>query len=65
MLELRIGWFVKATVGDTKDPGSALFRRFRAAFVNLEAGISRETLVRLDLCNKPEWVDRLVAETLI
>ena len=28
MLELRIGWFLKATVGDTKDPGSALFRRF-------------------------------------
>ena len=52
-------------MGDTKDPGSALFRRFRAAFVGIEKGIGRETLTRLNLTNEPEWVVNLARETLL
>ena len=58
-LELRMEWFVRATVGDTKDPGSSLFRRFQASFTSLESGYTRENLRRLDLSKEPEWVQEL------
>ena len=58
-------WFVRATVGNTKDPGSSLFQRFHASFTSLESGYTRENLRRLDLSQEPEWVQELAHETLI
>lgn len=62
--ELRMKWFCQTVCGNTKDPGCKLFRRFQAAFVNLEEQMTADNLVRLDLSTRPEWVQELAIETL-
>ena len=64
ILELRLKWFGQAVVGVSKDPGSALFRRFQVQFTTLEDGFTKENLLRLDLTNKPEWILELARDTL-
>ena len=51
-------------MGETKDPGSVLFRRFQAQFTSLEGGFTKENLLRLDLTDEPEWIQKLARETL-
>ena len=62
--ELRMKWFCSRVVGDTKDPGVKLFRRFQAGFLEMERDLKEEDLLRLDLTTKPEWLQDLGKETL-
>ena len=57
-------WFCSAVVGDTKDPGVKLFRRFQSRFLELEKLIKKEDMVRLDLSTRPQWLQDLGKVTL-
>ena len=57
-------WFCQKVSGSTKDPGSKLFRKFQAAFVDLEDQMTEENLVKLDLASRPVWLQELGKETL-
>ena len=62
--ELRMKWFCSSIVGDTKEPGVKLFRRFQAGFLQMEKDLHYSDLVRLDLSTRPEWLQELGKETL-
>ena len=47
--ELRMKWFCSKFLGDTKEPGVKLFRRFQTDFLEIEKIIKEEDLVRLNL----------------
>lgn len=62
VMELHIGRLIQAVTGDTKDPGVALFRRFKASYLSLNLDPSK--FVCLDLSTKPEWMQKLGTEIL-
>ena len=57
-------WFCNKFLGDTKEPGVKLFRRFQTDFLEIEKIIKEEDLVRLDLSLVPDWVKELIKETI-
>ena len=62
--ELRMKWFCSKFLGDKKEPGVKLFRRFQTDFLEIEKIFKEEDLVRLDLSLVPDWVKELIKETL-
>ena len=63
-MEIRIKWFITTEIGQTKDPGRKLFRRFQAGFLEMEKTLKEEDLVRLDLTTRPLWVQELAKELI-
>ena len=60
MIELWMTWFCKAVCGETKDPGQALFRKFKKEFLSFD--ITLGSLIRLDLSQRPDWVKKKLAQ---